>query len=130
MRLFHYTSNLHIRLISELGLLPRSPALFLYGEPCTFFTTCEVPDAGHGLSLFKTVWRLEVDTEALPGVRFAHWLTYARQCGVDEVIIQAAVSTGGGPDAAASWWIALDRIAWDELATLARKRPADVTAPA
>lgn len=115
VRLFHFTSDWHILSIRTFGLVPRAPALFLHGDGCTYFTTHERPDAGHGLNDFKTEWRLEVDTDRLPGVRVVHWLTYAREQGLDEAIIDAAVRTGGGPEAAESWWIALDPIAPEQI---------------
>lgn len=101
--------------IRELGLLTRSPALFFEGEPCTYFTTEPTPEMGHGLSVWKTEYRLEVESYDLHDVRFFHWIPYAREHGLHSSIIDVAAMTGGGGEAAETWWIALDPIPFEAL---------------
>jgi hypothetical protein len=104
--LYHFTSPEHLKSIEADGVITttESNVNAFGGGPRVVWLTDD-PDPGkagwaEGSLYDKTAVRITVEVpDAYP------WLAWAGEQGIEEYWKNALVSAGGGPDAAASWWV-------------------------
>ncbi len=121
--LYHFTTKAHLPSILREGKLRLTDSQVSGDEPGTvigavwFLDTPTCDWADHGLS--GSIWdkrevRLTVRTrDAVP------WVPWARSRMTDKtsrIWYEATVNTGGGPDAAAHWWVTFEPQSFVEVA--------------
>lgn len=108
MRLYHFTSVVHLPIIERAGLLRRTESNFHmtveHAAPdVVWFTTMATPALGHGLDggiADKARVRFTVD---VPDAWVRPWLPWVDALGIERSWRDVLVESGGGLAAAESW---------------------------
>lgn len=98
MRLYHFTSHIHLSLIEKAGFLKLTESnLDAYkphsGPDACFFFSTPLPPSGYNALYAKSEVRITVD---VPRKWTRHWLSWARQRGIDETWLNALALAAGG----------------------------------
>lgn len=108
VRLYHFTSPVHLPAIERAGVLRRTesnlhPLVEHAGPDVVWFTTEAVPLLGHGLDggvADKAAVRFTVE---VPPSWVHEWAPWAQGHGIDHGWLAALVESGGGAAAARTW---------------------------
>jgi hypothetical protein len=110
MILYHYTNKYHLASIRSTGILYPSESNVSWtkghgGPDVVWLTTCDEPSLNHGLhgSVFdKTEVRISVE---LPAGWAKRWKKWAPVQGMSESDMDILAETGGGWQAADTWFV-------------------------
>lgn len=134
MRLYHFTSVIHLPLIEQSGMLRRTesnlhPVIDGAGPDTVWFTTRSNPVDGHGLDggiADKSRVRFTCD---VPDGWVKQWVMWAEALGIDPDWRETLIRTGGGWDAARTWMVTFRPVRRDRWVAI-EHRPAHGWGPA
>jgi hypothetical protein len=124
MLLYHYTSKRHMPSISADGFIDTTESNVSLtrehgGPDVVWLTSCDAPTLNHGLrgSIFdKTEVRITVD---VPNDWVKRWRKWAPIQGASALDMEMLAETGGGWEAADTWYVTtqpIPRKYWTEIA--------------
>lgn len=109
MRLWHFTSTMHLPFILQDGALKPSDSMLdtrgPTGPECVWLLDTPHLDHSHGLqtpgwAAGKTGVKFEVE---IPDKRVVEWLGWAESNQIEADWLRAVLAAGGGPEAAKRW---------------------------